>query len=320
MEKPPHTCASLLKTGLKNQQNQENMDQKHSYEGYIVHKTATDISDTIEENNLDSTEDVTSNNNRKRNKRPLVHRLWKYLKLTWTGVTGTEPVIEELELPHRYRPENLDLLCEATGFTEDQMKKIYRGFKTDCPTGLITEEAFQGIYSKFFPHGAPFTWIDPYGTKRSSLRPNLKLTKKEKRELLLQQTNINSYSHYIFTTLDQEENGIITFEDFVLGLSILVKGTLDEKLRWMFALYDQDKDGYISRDEMEQVVASVFDLMGKTSDPHLEDQLVRNRVDEMFTKMDLNRDGYVSMDEFMEVCLEDESYCQSISVFVNVDI
>jgi Ca2+-binding EF-hand superfamily protein len=38
-------------------------------------------------------------------------------------------------------------------FTEDEMKKIYRGFKTECPTGLITEEAFQGIYSKFFPHG-----------------------------------------------------------------------------------------------------------------------------------------------------------------------
>ena len=26
-----------------------------------------------------------------------------------------EPVVEDLELPHRYRPENLDLLCEATG-------------------------------------------------------------------------------------------------------------------------------------------------------------------------------------------------------------
>lgn len=33
------------------------------------------------------------------------------------------------------------------------MKRIYRGFKTECPTGLITEEAFQGIYSRFFPHG-----------------------------------------------------------------------------------------------------------------------------------------------------------------------
>ena len=40
-------CASLLKTGLKNQQNQENMDQKHSYEGYIVHKTATDSKTTL---------------------------------------------------------------------------------------------------------------------------------------------------------------------------------------------------------------------------------------------------------------------------------
>ena len=38
-------------------------------------------------------------------------------------------------------------------FTVSEMKRIYRGFKTECPTGLITEEAFQGIYSRFFPHG-----------------------------------------------------------------------------------------------------------------------------------------------------------------------
>ena len=42
-------------------------------------------------------------------------------------------------------------------FTEDEMKRIYRGFKTECPTGLITEEAFQGIYSRFFPHGGEKT-------------------------------------------------------------------------------------------------------------------------------------------------------------------
>jgi hypothetical protein len=41
----------------------------------------------------------------------------------------------------------------------DEMKRIYRGFKTECPTGLITEEAFQGIYQKFFPHGGLFNKI-----------------------------------------------------------------------------------------------------------------------------------------------------------------
>ena len=40
-------CASSFKTGLKNQQNQENMDQKHTYGGYIVHETAIDCKTTL---------------------------------------------------------------------------------------------------------------------------------------------------------------------------------------------------------------------------------------------------------------------------------
>ena len=26
-----------------------------------------------------------------------------------------EPILEDLDIPHRYRPENLQLLCDATG-------------------------------------------------------------------------------------------------------------------------------------------------------------------------------------------------------------
>ncbi len=36
----------------------------------------------------------------------------------------------------------------------------------------------------------------------------------------------------------------------MVGLSILVRGNLDEKLRWTFSLYDQDRDGLISRSEI----------------------------------------------------------------------
>ena len=34
--------------------------------------------------------------------------------------------------------------------------------------------------------------------------------------------------------------------------------------------------------------------------------------------MDLNGDGLVSMEEFLQVTLQDDSYCQSISAFSNV--
>ena len=33
---------------------------------------------------------------------------------------------------------------------------------------------------------------------------------------------------------------------------------------------------------MEEVVFSVFDLIGKTSDPQLEEEFIKTRVDKMF--------------------------------------
>ena len=68
----------------------------------------------------------------------------------------------------------------------------------------------------------------------------------------------------------------------MVGLSILVRGTLEEKLRWTFSLYDQDRDGFISREEMEDIVAAVFDLMGRTGDPAAEEELIGERVDKLF--------------------------------------
>lgn len=74
----------------------------------------------------------------------------------------------------------------------------------------------------------------------------------------------------------------ISNQDFVVGLSILIRGTYEEKLRWTFSLYDQDRDGFISREEMEDVVGSIFDLMGRTGDPQSEEIIIAERVDQIF--------------------------------------
>lgn len=37
-------------------------------------------------------------------------------------------------------------------------------------------------------------------------------------------------------------------QDFVMGLSILLRGTVQEKLNWAFNLYDINKDGYITKE------------------------------------------------------------------------
>ncbi|KFB39524.1 hypothetical protein ZHAS_00006866 [Anopheles sinensis] len=64
-----------------------------------------------------------------------------------------EPEAEDLPVPARYYPDSLVELTRTARFTEDEIKRIYRGFKAECPTGIVKEETFKGIYSQFFPLG-----------------------------------------------------------------------------------------------------------------------------------------------------------------------
>ena len=42
-----------------------------------------------------------------------------------------------------------------------------------------------------------------------------------------------------------------------MTLSLLLRGTEEDRLRWTFRLYDTNGDGYISKEEMEDVAQSV---------------------------------------------------------------
>ncbi|XP_046978155.1 Kv channel-interacting protein 4-like [Vanessa cardui] len=227
---------------------------------------------------------------RRRRHRPLYRRLFHYFRTAWTGVKfalgltarSENSELEELgeQLP-RYRPDSIAALRRATRFTEPELKRLYRGFKAECPTGVVKEETFKLIYSQFFPQGA----------------------------------NTAQYAHYVFNTLDQDRSGLLSFEEFVTGLSILSRGTLEEKLRWTFSLYDINGDGYITKEEMTEIVNAIYDLMGKIVEPMIDDEVVREKVERLFQKMDLNRDGVLTMDEFLDCCLRDEDITRSMGVF-----
>ncbi|XP_076546699.1 uncharacterized protein LOC117611638 [Osmia lignaria lignaria] len=241
--------------------------------------TLTGVGPPPEALDNDSQGDEEEGTTIKRPPRPLYRRLINYIRQAWTGVKfALDSEYEEEQTP-RYRPDSLASLCRATRFTEAELKRIYRGFKAECPTGVVREETFKCIYSQFFPQGA----------------------------------NTSQYAHYVFNTLDQDHSGILSFEDFVIGLSILSRGSIDEKLRWTFSLYDINGDGCITREEMTDIVTAVYELMGKFADPNLDHQGVREKVDRMFQKMDGNKDGVVTLSEFLEACQADPDISTSMA-------
>ncbi|XP_053812560.1 Kv channel-interacting protein 1 isoform X1 [Vidua chalybeata] len=181
-----------------------------------------------------------------------------------------DKIEDELEMTTVcHRPEGLEQLEAQTNFTKRELQVLYRGFKNECPSGVVNEETFKQIYAQFFPHG-----------------------------------DASMYAHYLFNAFDTAQNGSVKFEDFVMALSILLRGTVHEKLRWTFNLYDINKDGYINKEEMMDIVKAIYDMMGKYTYPVLKEDAPRQHVEVFFQKMDKNKDGVVTLDEFIESCQE----------------
>ena len=89
-----------------------------------------------------------------------------------------------------------------------------------------------------------------------------------------------------------------------MGLSILVRGTLDDKLEWIFSLYDVHGKGYINKQELYTVISSIYDIMGKHTEPPVDELSINDHVEEIFQKMDRNADGFISKEEFIDSCKE----------------
>uniref|UniRef100_UPI0037E86D07 A-type potassium channel modulatory protein KCNIP2-like isoform X1 n=1 Tax=Semicossyphus pulcher TaxID=241346 RepID=UPI0037E86D07 len=182
-----------------------------------------------------------------------------------------------------YRPEGLDRLVQQTSFNRKELQVLYRGFKNECPSGVVNEETFKSIYSQFFPHG-----------------------------------DSSMYAHFLFEAFDTHNNGSVSFEDFVLSLSIILRGSVTDKLNWAFNLYDLNKDGCITREEMTDIMNSIYDMMGKYTYPNMKDSAPKDHVDNFFQKMDKNNDGVVTIEEFLETCQKDENIMQSMHMFDHV--
>ncbi|NXC22777.1 CSEN protein, partial [Corythaeola cristata] len=174
----------------------------------------------------------------------------------------------ELELETvRHQPEGLEQLLAQTKFTKKELQSLYRGFKNECPSGLVDEDTFKLIYSQFFPQG-----------------------------------DASTYAHFLFDAFDADRNGALCFQDFAVGLSVLLRGTVHQKLTWAFNLYDINKDGCITKEEMLEIMKSIYDMMGRCTHPTLRDSAPAEHVELFFQKMDRNGDGVVTFEEFLETC------------------
>jgi len=92
------------------------------------------------------------------------------------------------------------------------------------------------------------------------------------------------------------QDGHIDFYEFMTVLHVMSRGSSEDNLRQIFRLFDINRDGRISKEELERIVVD-FQL---ASSSNIEQGYL---VSSVFSEMDENEDGEISPDEFVEACL-----------------
>lgn len=65
-------------------------------------------------------------------------------------------------------------------------------------------------------------------------------------------------------------------------MSKVSRGSVQEKLQWIFGLYDLDGDGLISKAEMVDVVTSIYEMLGRATHPLVDDSSAKEHVEKIF--------------------------------------
>ena len=144
------------------------------------------------------------------------------MHLAWRFGQGIYALIA-LEMGKRHSklaPKTLAELKEQTNFTVEELQEWYKEFSSSWPKGALTVDEFKKAYSTFFPLG-----------------------------------DASEFAKHVFRVFDQNDDGKLDFREFVCGFSLVLRGRIEDKLKFSFEIYDINGNGYISREEMSEVLS-----------------------------------------------------------------
>lgn len=160
--------------------------------------------------------------------------------------------------------EDIQELRLSTEFTEDELHTWHKAFREKCPNGKMSEKKFAEIYKNHYSTG-----------------------------------DATIFAGHVFRTFDKNKDGTIDFHEFIQGLSIISRGSTEQKLRWAFEMYDSDGSGAVSRAEMLEIVRGIFRLAGDRVNLPRDENTPEKFTHKLFAKLDRDNDGTITQNEFV---------------------
>ena len=164
-------------------------------------------------------------------------------------------------------------LVAKTHFKKYDLERWYKRFMKQFPRGGMTEEEFFSIYGTLFTD-----------------------------------TFCSTIAKHIFGSFDTNKDGVISFQELMTTLSMTIKGTNEEKVEWLFNVYDFDGNGKISMEEFQNITSVIQKALQhpKEEDTVVEEDegeggsAVDDYIQVVFDDVDADDNGYWTLDEFAQ--------------------
>ncbi|KPP67228.1 guanylyl cyclase-activating protein 1-like [Scleropages formosus] len=122
----------------------------------------------------------------------------------------------------------------------------------------------------------------------------------------------SSYVDQVFFTFDMDGDGYIDFVEYIAAVSLLLKGEINQKLKWYFKLFDQDGNGKIDKDELETIFTAIQDITRKHDVPPEE------IVSLIYERIDVNGEGELTLEEFISGAKEHEDIMEMLKKMMDL--
>ncbi|XP_061830530.2 guanylyl cyclase-activating protein 2-like [Nerophis lumbriciformis] len=164
----------------------------------------------------------------------------------------------------------------------DSIQDLYKCFITECPSGSLHLHEFKRMFGV------------QSGTPESQYMDN------------------------IFRAFDMNHDNTMDFIEYVAALHLVLRGKLEDKLRWSFKVFDSDDNGRLDRHELRKIVRIIYKIKNSSIwDETGKERLTSEQVcDRIFQEVDINSDGQITMDEF----LNGAQKSQWLQSFLTLDI
>ncbi|XP_059677416.1 guanylyl cyclase-activating protein 3 [Gavia stellata] len=160
----------------------------------------------------------------------------------------------------------------AEDFAAIENSQWYQKFMNHCPSGQLTLHEFKTILDL---HD-----MNPQATK---------------------------YVEQVFHIFDMNEDGFIDFLEFIAAINLVIRGKIDQKLKWYFKLYDADGNGCIDKKELLSIFTAIQAINGHTN---MSAEEFTNMI---FQKIDVNNDGELTLEEFINGVEGDKNLMELIT-------